>query len=192
LIEGFKSDFMKKQQLRAIYKQKRQDLSLSETHKLQENIYHQVFDLDISHIKTVHIFLTLARFKEIDTNPIISYLRSKNKKIVVSKTDFKANTLKHYYLEKDTEIELNKYGIPEPKNAKQVLEKELDLVFVPLLISDKNNYRVGYGKGFYDRFLVNCRKDCKIIGLNFFKPIIKIDDFNEFDIPLDLVLYPKE
>jgi len=62
---------------------------------------------------------------------------------------------------------------------------------VPLLISDEQHYRVGYGKGFYDRFLANCRKDCKKIGLNFFKPIQKISDSNEFDIALDEVIYPK-
>ncbi len=183
---------MKKAELRKIYKQKRQELSFDAIQKLQENIYQQIYELDVSNIKTIHIFLTLAKFKEIDTKPIIDYFRSKNIKIVVSKSDFKNNTLTHFYLEKDTIIELNKYGIPEPKNAKQVSEQDLDVVFVPLLISDKQNYRVGYGKGFYDRFLSNCRKDCKKIGLNFFKPIVKIDDFNEFDVALDLVIYPKE
>ena len=183
---------MKKAELRKIYKQKRQELSFDAIQKLQENIYQQIYELDVSNIKTIHIFLTLAKFKEIDTKPIIDYFRSKNIKIVVSKSDFKNNTLTHFYLEKDTIIELNKYGIPEPKNAKQVSEQDLDVVFVPLLISDKQNYRVGYGKGFYDRFLSTCRKDCKKIGLNFFKPIVKIDDFNEFDVALDLVIYPKE
>lgn len=182
---------MKKAELRKIYKQKRQELSFDAIQKLQENIYQQIYELDVSNIKTIHIFLTLAKFKEIDTKPIIDYFRSKNIKIVVSKSDFKNNTLTHFYLEKDSIIELNKYGIPEPKNAKQVSEQDLDVVFVPLLISDKQNYRVGYGKGFYDRFLSTCRKDCKKIGLNFFKPIVKIDDYNEFDVALDLVLYPK-
>jgi 5-formyltetrahydrofolate cyclo-ligase len=183
---------MKKAELRKIYKQKRQELSFDAIHKLQENIYQQIYKLDVVDIKTIHIFLTLAKFKEIDTTPIINYFRSKNIKIVVSKSDFTNNTLTHFYLEKDTEIELNKYGIPEPKNATQVSEKKLDIVFVPLLISDKQNFRVGYGKGFYDRFLAKCRKDCKTIGLNLFKPIVKIDDFNAFDIALDTVIYPKQ
>ena len=56
---------------------------------------------------------------------------------------------------------------------------------------DEQYYRVGYGKGFYDRFLANCRKDVKKIGLNFFKPISNITDVNEFDIALDEVIYPK-
>jgi 5-formyltetrahydrofolate cyclo-ligase len=183
---------MNKNELRKIYKQKRQVLTLSQIKILQDNIYNQIFQLDISNIKNIHIFLTLEKFKEIDTAPIIKYFRSCNVKIVVSKSNFLENTLSHYYLENDTIIEVNKYGIPEPINAVQVSEKQLDLVFVPLLISDKQNYRIGYGKGFYDRFLVKCRKDVLTIGLNFFNPISKIEDVNKYDIPLDKIIYPKE
>ena len=182
---------MEKADLRKIYKEKRQQLSGIDIEELQENIYQQIYDLEISNIKNVHVFLSLEKFKEINTNPIIDYYRSQNKKIVVSKSDFTNNSLTHFYLEKDTTIALNKYGIPEPVNAIQVCEIELDLVFVPLLISDEQHYRVGYGKGFYDRFLANCRKDVKKIGLNFFKPISNITDVNEFDIALDEVIYPK-
>ena len=182
---------MEKADLRKIYKEKRQQLSGIDIEELQENIYQQIYDLEISNINNVHVFLSLEKFKEINTNPIIDYYRSQNKKIVVSKSDFTNNSLTHFYLEKDTTIALNKYGIPEPVNAVQVCEIELDLVFVPLLISDEQHYRVGYGKGFYDRFLANCRKDVKKIGLNFFKPISNITDVNEFDIALDEVIYPK-
>lgn len=182
---------MKKAELRKIYKQRRQDLTFREIQVLQDNIYQQIFALDISDVQNIHIFLTLQKFKEIDTQPIIDFFRSKNKQIIVSKSDFTNNTLSHFILEKDTQIELNKYGIPEPVNAKQIAETELDLVFVPLLISDENHFRVGYGKGFYDRFLSNCRTNCKKIGLNFFKPITKIYDINQFDVALDDVIYPK-
>lgn len=182
---------MEKADLRKIYKEKRQQLSSIDIEELQENIYQQIYDLEISNIKNVHVFLSLEKFKEINTNPIIDYYRSQNKKIVVSKSDFTNNSLTHFYLEKDTTIALNKYGIPEPVNAVKVSESKLDLVFVPLLISDEQYYRVGYGKGFYDRFLANCRKDVKKIGLNFFKPISNITDVNEFDIALDEVIYPK-
>lgn len=182
---------MKKSDLRKIYKSKRQNLTLEVVQKLQENIFEQVFKLDTSKIETIHIFLSLAKFKEINTQPIIDFFRKENKQIVVSRSNFTNNTLSHFILEEDTEIEVNKYGIPEPVNAKSISEEALDLVFVPLLISDEQNYRVGYGKGFYDRFLSNCRKDCKTIGLNFFTPIAKIEDVNKFDIALDKVIYPK-
>ena len=91
--------------------------------------------------------------------------------------------------QKKTKLKVSSYGIPEPVNGVAIDPKKIDLVFVPLLISDKKNYRVGYGKGFYDRFLAECRKDVKTIGLNFFKPIEKIIDLNEYDFALDAVIY---
>ncbi|MGJ8745277.1 5-formyltetrahydrofolate cyclo-ligase [Polaribacter sp.] len=183
---------MKKQELRNIYKQKRNNLTEIQIQKFQENIYKQIFSLDLSKVKNVHLFLSMRKFKEIDTKPLIDYFRSKKKRIVVSRCNFKDNTLSHFYLEENTLLELNKFGVPEPVNAAQVDEKELDLIFVPLLISDEKNYRVGYGKGYYDRFLSNCRKDVQLIGLNFFSPIQVIQDVNTFDIPLDTIIYPKE
>mgnify|MGYP001079222209 FL=1 len=182
---------MKKSDLRKIYRQKRQDLTHETIQKLHKNIYDQVFKLDISNVKTVHVFLSLKKFKEIDTEPIIDFFRRKNKQIVVSKSDFSNSTLRHFLLKETTEIVINKYGIPEPINATPILETEIDLVFVPLLISDEQNYRVGYGKGFYDRFLSSCSKDCSFIGLSFFPPIAEIEDVNEFDIPLEKLIYPK-
>lgn len=182
---------MKKKELRKIYKQKRTDLTDAEIKEFQENIYKQIFNLDLSEVQTVHLFLSLRKFNEIDTSPIISFLREKGKRIVVSKCNFEDNTLSHFYFDENTVLELNKFGVPEPINTEQVIETVLDLIFVPLLISDKQNFRVGYGKGFYDRFLSNCRKDAKKIGLNFFKPITKIEDIHEFDVALDSVIFPK-
>jgi 5-formyltetrahydrofolate cyclo-ligase len=182
---------MNKHKLRKIYKQKRSVLSTLELQELQECIYQQVYALDISRIKNVHFFLSMERFNEIDTSPLISYFRSKNKKIVVSKCNFEDNSLSHFYLEKDTLLAVNKFGVLEPLNAVAVLEETLDMIFVPLLISDNKNYRVGYGKGFYDRFLLKCRKDAMLIGLNYFIPIAKIEDVDNFDIPLHKVIYPQ-
>jgi 5-formyltetrahydrofolate cyclo-ligase len=182
---------MKKQELRALYKQKRKDLTEIQIKGLQENIYQQIYNLDLSTFKNVHLFLSMPKFKEIDTAPLITYFRNKNKRIVVSKCNFKDHTLSHFYLEENTLLSLNKIGVLEPMAAELVEENKLDLIFIPMLISDDKKFRVGYGKGFYDRFLSNCRKDAKFIGLNFFPPITAIEDKNEFDIPLHQVIYPK-
>jgi 5-formyltetrahydrofolate cyclo-ligase len=182
---------MKKQELRKIYKQKRTDLTASQITEFQENIYQQIYNFDISEVENVHLFLSMPKLKEIDTVPLIAYFRSKKKRIVVSKCNFEDNTLSHFYLEEDTVLMLNKFGVPEPVAAEYVAENKLDLLFIPMLISDANKFRVGYGKGFYDRFLSNCRKDAKFIGLNFFAPIQEIEDANEFDIALHRIIYPK-
>ncbi|MCH3880950.1 MULTISPECIES: 5-formyltetrahydrofolate cyclo-ligase [Tenacibaculum] len=182
---------MNKTVLRKLYKQRRKDLSTLEVETLQEKIYQQVFALDFSTINTIHIFLSIERLLELNTNPIIDFLLLNNKQVVVSVSDFETNTLKHFLFDRKTKLKVSSFGIPEPINGKEIDAKEIDLVFVPLLISDEKNYRVGYGKGFYDRFLSECRKDVKTIGLNFFKPIQTITNLNEFDIPLQKIIYPK-
>jgi len=181
----FKSD------LRKLYKQKRNSLTQTEKEKLQESIYQQIFELQTNYIRTVHLFLSMRKFNEIDTKPIIDFFRDKEKRVIVSRCNFEDDTLSHFYFEKDTKLELNKFGVPEPINAEQANVKDIDLVFVPMLISDEQKYRVGYGKGFYDRFLSECREDTLTVGLNFFPPIKKIEDTHEFDVPLDFVIYPK-
>ncbi len=181
---------MDKKVLRTLYKQKRKDLSNDEVMKLQEKIYDQIFQHDFSSVENIHIFLTIEKQKEINTYPIIAFLRSKNKNVIISKSDFTTATLTHFLLENDTKLNISKYGIPEPEEAKEINVKDIDLVFVPLLISDQKNYRVGYGKGFYDRFLSECKPTIKTIGLNFFEPIEKIIDINEFDVPLNIVFTP--
>ncbi|WP_440122459.1 5-formyltetrahydrofolate cyclo-ligase [Tenacibaculum sp. Ill] len=182
---------MLKSDLRKLYKQKRNALTQTEKEKLQESIYQQIFELKTDDIYTVHLFLSMRKFNEIDTQPIIDFFRDKGKRIIVSRCNFEDDSLTHFYFEKDTKLELNKFGVPEPIKAEEANVKDIDLVFVPMLISDEQNYRVGYGKGFYDRFLSECREDTQTIGLNFFSPIKKIEDTHEFDVPLNSVIYPK-
>lgn len=183
---------MKKQELRKLFKQKRADLSEFQINKFQVNIYEQIREINFGNEQNIHIFLPIKRQKEVDTQPIINFLRKQNKTIIISKSDFKTNTLKHFVYEESTVLEINKWGIPEPVNATKINVKEIDLVFVPLLISDKKNYRVGYGKGFYDRFLSECKSSVKTIGLNFFHPIHEIKDVNQHDIALNKIIYPKK
>ena len=181
---------MLKADLRKQYKEKRNALTNTEKEKLQKNIYQQIFSLTFTDINNVHLFLSMRKFNEIDTQPIIDFFIANGKKIIVSRCNFKDDSLSHFYFDKNTEILVNKFGVPEPINAEEVDVTKIDLVFVPLLVSDKKNYRVGYGKGFYDRFLAACRKDCKTIGINFFNPIDKITDTHQFDVPLDKIIVP--
>ena len=182
---------MDKKTLRKLYKQKRKELSELEVRQLHESIYKQVYALEYSNVRSAHIFLPIEKQKEINTYPIIEFLRRKEIKIIISKSDFSDATLTHYLFEEDTKLQINPYGIPEPIDAKGFDVREIDLVFVPLLISDKKKYRVGYGKGFYDRFLSSCKKDVKTIGLNFFSPVLKIEGLDKYDISLQKVIYPK-
>jgi len=63
-------------------------------------------------------------------------------------------------------------------------------VIVPLLAIDKRGHRVGYGKGYYDKLLSQCKPTCMKVGVTLFEPIEEIEDVNEMDVPLDYCLTP--
>jgi 5-formyltetrahydrofolate cyclo-ligase len=65
------------------------------------------------------------------------------------------------------------------------------MVLVPLLCADPSGHRVGYGKGFYDRYLAKCRPGCLKIGLNYFAPVDQGFDADEHDIRLDACVTPE-
>ena len=67
--------------------------------------------------------------------------------------------------------------------------KKIDVVFVPLLAFDLEGNRVGYGKGYYDRFLKNCTSECIKIGVSFFPPEKKINN-DTLDVNLNYCVTP--
>jgi 5-formyltetrahydrofolate cyclo-ligase len=119
-------------------------------------------------------------------------LHAKDKEVVVSKSDFKTTSMLHYLLTDNTKIKKNEYNIPEPVNGLPVPSEMLDVVFVPLLAYDKQGNRIGYGKGFYDKFLSECKPTTVKIGLSFFEPENLIEDVFETDVKLDFCVSPQK
>ena len=181
---------MKKSYLRKKYNKLRDELSQNEIEKLNEDILKNIKKLDIWNKEYFHVFLTMKNKKEIDTSILINKLWKKNKKLSTSVSNFKNNTLENYRYKTDTEIKINNWGIPEPINAELINDKEIDVVFIPLLAFDKRGYRVGYGKGFYDRFLANCKPNVIKIGISFFDAENVIDDIHDADVKLDFCVTP--
>jgi 5-formyltetrahydrofolate cyclo-ligase len=131
---------------------------------------------------------------EPDTAKIIRYLQFKNPslKIVIPKIDIHSGKMVHYHFDEGVEMIQNAYGIDEPKEGTQISEEEIDVILMPLLAFDKRGYRVGFGKGYYDRFLPHCRPNVIKIGLSFFEPVDEIKDISGFDIPLNFCITPQK
>ena len=91
-----------------------------------------------------------------------------------------------------TKIIENRWGISEPESGIKIAPELLEVVFVPLLSYDKKGNRVGYGKGFYDTFLKNCKRDVVKIGLSFFDPVDHIKGIREEDVQLDYCVTPRK
>ena len=176
---------MNKADLRQKYKGKRQKLSLEEIEKKSLAIANHLLQLKIWNKTYYHIFLPIVEQNEVDTEFILQILAGKDKEIVVSKSDFETLEMSHFLLTDNTKVIKNDYNIPEPVNGLPVPVEMIDVVFVPLLAFDKQGNRVGYGKGFYDKFLSQCKPDVIKIGLSFFEPEDVIDDVFETDVKLD-------
>ena len=181
---------MNKTELRLKYKTLRTNLSKLEIDDLSLDITNNVLKCDIWNNEYYHVFLPIEAQNEVNTVFILKVLRNKNKKIVLSKSDFGNQEMQHFIFNNDTKIELNHLNIPEPKNGISVNNDKIDVVFVPLLAYDNLGNRVGYGKGFYDKFLSNCQPKTIKIGLSFFNPEKIIDDININDVKLDYCLTP--
>ena len=142
--------------------------------------------------KTVHCFIPIVNNNEIDTWLLIDRVLEVGKVVVpkVPKANSNEKNLTHFYFDKDTTLELSKYGILEPINAPECNPEKIDIVVVPLLVFDKKGNRVGYGGGFYDRFIAQLNPETKLIGVSLFEPIELIEDLHEFDKKLDFCITP--
>lgn len=138
----------------------------------------------------IHVFLPIQKQNEIDTWPIIHWLWKQGAEVVVSKSDLHTPELQHFTLLHDTLLELNPWGIPEPVDAEPVNQIELTAVLIPLLCFDRQGHRIGYGKGYYDRFLAGCSNNPLKIGLSHFEPIEGSIEALESDILLDYCVTP--
>ncbi|MDY0089556.1 MAG: 5-formyltetrahydrofolate cyclo-ligase [Flavobacteriaceae bacterium] len=181
---------MLKKELRQKYKTLRQELSEEQIEEKSLAVANRLLSLDIWDKTYFHLFLTIERHKEIQTEFVLQILVGKDKEIVVSKSDFATGEMTHFLLTENTKFINNDYGIPEPVNGLEVPVSKIDVVFVPLLAYDKKGNRVGYGKGFYDRFLQKCRPDVIKIGLSFFEPEEQIKDISPDDVKLDFCVTP--
>lgn len=183
---------MNKEALRNKYKTLRDDLSNDEIEDLSLDIANQALQLPIWNKSNYHLFLSITNKKEINTEYLLQILAGKDKNVILSKSNFKDGTLTNFLLTDNTTIKVNSYGIPEPVDGIQVPEQQIDVVFIPLLAFDKQGNRIGYGKGFYDRFLEKCSPDILKIGVSFFEPEDYISDIHPNDVPLNFCITPKK
>ena len=176
--------------LRSHYKKKRLSLTKQEVDHLSQRVCKQLDKLSIWRLKHYHIFISILKYNELDTSSIINKLKSEKKIIIVPKIS--NNELVHIAINDQTEFSINEYGIKEPNNGNHFIIKNLDLIFIPLLAFDLEGHRVGYGKGYYDRFLKLTNSSSLKIGLSLFDPINKIQDIDNNDIKLDFCITPTQ
>lgn len=181
---------MNKKELRIKYKALRKQTSNQDREEMSLAIANKILKLPIWENTYFHIFLSIIEHEEVNTEYILHILSGKDKEIILSKSDFETREMSHFLLTDNTKIRKNRYNIPEPTNGLEVATNNIQVVFVPLLTFDTTGHRLGYGKGFYDKFLAQCKPETIKIGLSFFEAEAFIEEVYESDIKLDYCITP--
>ena len=184
---------MTKKEARKFFKEQRLSLTVGDRNRFDDLILIHFQQLQLPPLFYVHTYLAIKEQREIETDHLLHYLEFRNPelKIVIPRMDHTTSELLHIEYDELVDVMKNEWGIHEPVNGSLVDEQLIDLVFVPLLAFDEDGYRVGYGKGFYDKFLARCRPDVLKVGLSYFEPIPHISDRAQFDIPLNYCVTPQ-
>lgn len=184
---------MLKSQARTVFLQKRAEITVKQQTLWDDLLLIQFQQLALPPVHTVFSYAAIERRKEISTDPLLGFLEFRNPGISVAYPVYDpATSLMEAFLVNETTVfQINEFGISEPQNGTVIPPRELDLVLVPLLCFDRHGYRVGYGKGVYDRYLKELREDALIIGLSYFEPVDRITDTDKFDVPLNYCITPQ-
>jgi len=184
---------MTKKELRKAFKEKRNSLSAAERARFDDLMLIQFQNVDLPFIYSLFAYWPMEHHNEPDIHLFTDYIEFRNPelKIAYPKIDLKGNEMVAILIDEETAFEKNNFGTYEPENTEIIRPGAFDMVFVPLLAIDMEGYRIGYGKGFYDKFLADCRDDCLKVGFSYFEPVQQITDKHEFDVPLNLCITPQ-
>ncbi len=182
---------MLKRELRKTCLAGMRSLPTDERRQASDRIAERFFaQFDLRNFGVVHVFLPIDSNNEIDTRLIIDRIRIEFPLVKIAVPRVRGNELETLRFDVDSVLKLSDWNVPEPAGDAFVDPWLIGIVIVPLLAFDQRGHRVGYGKGFYDRFLKTCRQDSLKVGVSFFPPVENIDDANENDVRLDFCLTP--
>ncbi len=183
---------MNKKSLRKQILENRGRLSEEDLMKYSKNIAEKLYDMNF--YKTAKRIMSFISFgDEVNTHDIIKDSINRGKSIVVPITIPDTKELKVSEILGFSELETGYYDILSPKKEfiRFVDPSTIDLILVPGVVFATNGYRVGYGGGYYDRFLSKIDKNVKKIGLAFDLQIVEKVPTEDFDIPVDIIITEK-
>ncbi|MFC6267027.1 5-formyltetrahydrofolate cyclo-ligase [Frigoriflavimonas asaccharolytica] len=179
---------MTKEDIRKKYIALRKNFSKKEILAMSLEIFSQFLEnFEVFSGQNVHIFLSIEKFNEVDTQIFINYFKEKGANIFVPKMI--GDQLIAVQLKEEEFLVKNSFGILEPASIINECAN-FDYVITPLLYVDNLGNRVGYGKGYYDQFFSEINKNAKKIGVGFFVPDEDVEDFSTTDVALDYLITP--
>ena len=134
------------------------------------------------------IAITISNKREVDTIPIIESLWKAEKKVVVPKCNAQNRTMQFYKIENFNQLEIVYMDLrePIPELTELVTAEQIDCMIVPGIVFDKSGYRIGYGGGYYDRYLEHFKG--QLISLAFHFQVVESIPKDSHDIPVNLII----
>ncbi|MEY4986748.1 MAG: hypothetical protein RL567_527 [Bacteroidota bacterium] len=184
---------MNKSRLRQLALARRKNVSARIFALLNESAQQEFMDFITSfqQPQTIMSFQPIVERNEVQMETIHQTLWSLGHNLCFPRVEDEGRMLA-YYMHKEDRFITSPWGIQEPNPLTHAitLATDIDLIVIPLLAFDSKGNRVGYGKGFYDRFLMDCRPEALKIGICLDEAVQRIDDVEAHDIPLDLCITP--
>ncbi|MBQ7768296.1 MAG: 5-formyltetrahydrofolate cyclo-ligase [Oscillospiraceae bacterium] len=176
---------MDKSALRREIREKKKAMSLSEIEERSARLGELFAQTDAyRQAKTLYGYMPYNQ--EVRTVPILERAIRDGKKVAVPKVY--GDTMKFIYLDDLTQVANSDMGIPEPVADEPVADDKTALVLMPGLAFDEAGHRIGYGGGFYDKFLT-AEPDHPTVALCYDFQMYAHLDTEEFDIPVDMVIW---
>ena len=182
---------MKKSELRKLIKSNRKKISKEDVKLFSDSIIEHLIEAFEFQDRMVNLFLPIQKFNEIDLTTLKDKVETLGGKLCINRSDFETFELSPILWDNQVIIKKNHFGIPEPINGFGLKIEDIDIVLVPLLAFTKEGHRLGFGKGFYDRFLSKTASTCIHIGICHSDEDHQIDDIGDKDIALGYLISPK-
>jgi len=181
---------MLKSEARSFFLNKRKSLSPIELLKWDDLLLIQFQKLDWTHTHVLGSFFPMEHHNEPNTLLLTNYLSFiiPDFKLGYPIVDSTQHTMQFFPATETTST--NKWGISEPMKSIAIPPQQIDTFLVPLLGFDLAGQRIGFGKGYYDKYFENIASTTLRIGISYFEPMEAILDTHQFDVPLTHCITP--
>lgn len=181
---------LSKKQLRGDLLRQRLALSTEECELYSKQVCDAVLTSEeFVQAQVIHCYVPIISKKELNTFHILKESLKRGKKLIVPRIKAETTELDHVWIKKIDVLKPNKWGVLEPESGELVDITELQLILVPVVGCDVQRNRIGYGKGFYDRFLD--KVSCPAFGLAFEQSVCPDIPAEKHDIKLDRIFTEK-
>ena len=178
---------MSKTEIRNDMKQRLAQIEHDEYIRLSSHIK-EIFLKEVKDKKVDLVGLTISNFPEVDTKEIISALWTLGKRVAIPRCSPKERTMTYYVFQDFNELEQVYMNLwePIPTVTTKVSKDEIDLLVVPGIVYSKSGYRIGYGGGYFDRFLVNYKGET--VSLAFDRQLTNAVPIENYDLPVSKII----